>query len=68
MISMRKTLLLFFALLTISVPAMAGELSLSVAASLKEVINELSASYSKKKSGYYLCKKFRSIGNACRSD
>jgi len=62
MISMRKTLLLFFALLTISVPAMAGELSLSVAASLKEVINELSASYSKKNPGTTFVKNFGPSG------
>ena len=59
---MRKTLLLLFALLTISMPAMAGELSLSVAASLKEVINELSASYTKKNPGSTFVKNFGPSG------
>ncbi len=43
--SMKHITLLCFACLIMAVPAMAGELNLSVAASMKEVINELSASY-----------------------
>ncbi|NTW64119.1 MAG: molybdate ABC transporter substrate-binding protein [Chlorobiaceae bacterium] len=62
MTSMRKTLLLLFALLTVSMPAMAGELNLSVAASLKEVINELSASYTKKNPGTTFVKNFGPSG------
>jgi len=46
--AMKKITVLCFALLMMAAPVMAGELNLSVAASLKEVINELTASYSAK--------------------
>jgi molybdate transport system substrate-binding protein len=43
-----RLFILFTALLLSSIPALAGELNLSVAASLKEVINNLTASYTAK--------------------
>jgi len=43
---MKKFLILTFAILSMATSAMAGELNLSVAASLKEAINELTAKYS----------------------
>ena len=60
--SIKRIALLCFALFTMAVPAMAGELNLSVAASLKEVINELSASYSAKYPATVFIKNFGSSG------
>ncbi len=51
-LSIKRITLLCFVLLTIAAPAMAGELNLSVAASLKEVINELSCELQCKTSGH----------------
>ncbi len=61
--SLKRIAILCFALLTIALPAMAGELNLSVAASLKEVINELSASYTAKHPATTFVKNFGSSGN-----
>ncbi|MCX6178243.1 MAG: molybdate ABC transporter substrate-binding protein [Chlorobiales bacterium] len=52
----------FAALLTMSVTAHAGGLNLSVAASLKEVINELSASYTAKHPDIVFVKNFGGSG------
>ena len=60
--SMKRIALLCFALLTIAAPAMAGELNLSVAASLKEVINELSMSYNTKHPATVFIKNFGPSG------
>jgi molybdate transport system substrate-binding protein len=43
-----KTLTLLFCLLAMTTPVLAGDVNLSVAASLKEVINELSDNFAKK--------------------
>jgi len=51
---MRRSILTI-PLLTITLQAGAGEMNQSVAASLKEVINELSSSYSAKNPGSVLC-------------
>ena len=59
---MKRITLLCFALLLMAVPANAGELSLSVAASLKEVINELSASYTAKHHSTVFIKNFGPSG------
>lgn len=50
------------AMLSMSVTANAGELNLSVAASLKEVINELTASYTAKHPGIVFVKNFGGSG------
>ena len=54
--------LLCCALLTMAVPAKAGELNLSVAASLKEVINELTANYTAQHPATFFLKNFGSSG------
>ncbi len=59
---LRRIALLSFVLLTITAPAMAGELNLSVAASLKEVINELSTSYHAKNPATVFIKNFGPSG------
>ena len=59
---MKKFTLLCFALMMMATPAMAGELNLSVAASLKEVINELTASYTAKHPGTVFLKNFGPSG------
>ncbi|MEI6846440.1 MAG: molybdate ABC transporter substrate-binding protein [Chlorobiaceae bacterium] len=59
---MKKITILVFTLLTITVNAMAEELNLSVAASLKEVIKELSTNYTKKHPGTVLLNNFGSSG------
>ncbi|MEI7788758.1 MAG: molybdate ABC transporter substrate-binding protein [Chlorobiaceae bacterium] len=59
---MKKITVLCFALLMMAAPVMAGELNLSVAASLKEVINELTASYSAKHPGTVFLKNFGPSG------
>ncbi|NTV05664.1 MAG: molybdate ABC transporter substrate-binding protein, partial [Chlorobiaceae bacterium] len=61
-LSIKRITLLCFVLLTIAAPAMAGELNLSVAASLKEVINELSSSYSVKHPATVFIKNFGPSG------
>ena len=58
----KRTALLCFALLIMASPVMAGELNLSVAASLKEVINELCASFSAKHPGALFVKNFGGSG------
>ncbi len=60
--SIKRIALLCFVFITIATPAMAGELNLSVAASLKEVINELSASYSSKHPATVFIKNFGPSG------
>jgi len=60
--SMKRITILCFAFFTMALPAMAGELRLSVAASLKEVINELSASYSAKHPATVFIKNFGPSG------
>ncbi len=59
---MKRIALLSFVLLIIAAPAMAGELNLSVAASLKEVINELSTSYNAKHPATVFIKNFGPSG------
>ncbi len=59
---MKKFTILCFALLMMATSAMAGELNLSVAASLKEVINELTASYSSKHPGTVFINNFGTSG------
>ncbi len=59
---MTRLALLCFAFLIMTAPAMAGELNLSVAASLKEVINELTASYTAKHPSTVFVKNFGSSG------
>ncbi len=59
---MKKIFILCFALLLMASPAMAGELNLSVAASLKEVINELTASYTAKHPATLFIKNFGASG------
>jgi len=58
----KRIALLCFALLMMAASAMAGELNLSVAASLKEVINELSASYNAKHPATVFIKNFGPSG------
>ena len=60
--SIKRITIFCFTCLTMAAPAMAGELKLSVAASLKEVINELSASYQAKHPGTVFIKNFGSSG------
>ena len=60
--SMKRIVVLCFAFLTMAAPAMAGELNLSVAASLKEVINELTATYSAQHPSIVFVKNFGSSG------
>ncbi len=60
--TMKRLLILCCALLAMTTSAMAGELNLSVAASLKEVINELSASYTAKHPGTVFLKNFGPSG------
>jgi molybdate transport system substrate-binding protein len=60
--SMMRIALLFFTFLIITAPVMAGALNLSVAASLKEVINELTASYTAKNPSTVFVKNFGSSG------
>ena len=59
---MKKIAVLCFALFMMAAPVMAGELNLSVAASLKEVINELTASYTAKHPGTVFLKNFGPSG------
>ncbi|NHQ60211.1 molybdate ABC transporter substrate-binding protein [Chlorobium sp. BLA1] len=59
---MKKITILIFTMLVMSLPAMAGELNLSVAASLKEVISELTASYTAKHPGTLFLKNFGPSG------
>ena len=59
---MKKITALCFTLVMIATTAMAGELNLSVAASLKEVINELTASYTAKHPGTVFLKNFGPSG------
>ncbi|TLU54091.1 MAG: molybdate ABC transporter substrate-binding protein [Chlorobium sp.] len=60
--SKKKIFILSCALLAMTTSAMAGELNLSVAASLKEVINELSSSYTAKHPGTVFVKNFGPSG------
>ena len=59
---MKRIAILAFALFSITVPALAGEVKLSVAASLKEVINELTASYTAKHPATTFVKNFGPSG------
>jgi molybdate transport system substrate-binding protein len=60
--SIKRITILCATLLMMSFPAMAGELNLSVAASLKEVINELTVSYTAKHPGTIFLKNFGPSG------
>ncbi len=60
--SIKRITILCFAFLVMAVPGMAGELNLSVAASMKEVINELSASYRAKHPATVFIKNFGPSG------
>ncbi|TLU55514.1 MAG: molybdate ABC transporter substrate-binding protein [Chlorobium sp.] len=60
--AMKKITALCFAFLLMATTAMASELNLSVAASLKEVINELTASYTAKHPGTVFLKNFGPSG------
>lgn len=51
-----------FCMLIMATPALAGDINLSVAASLKEVINELSDSFAKKHPGVKFLKNFGASG------
>ncbi len=59
---MKRIFILCVVLLAMTASARAGELNLSVAASLKEVINELSASYTAKNPGTVFLKNFGPSG------
>ena len=61
-VSIKRIALIAFALLSITVPALAGEVRLSVAGSMKEVINELTASYTAKHPGTTFVKNFGASG------
>ncbi|TLU85987.1 MAG: molybdate ABC transporter substrate-binding protein [Chlorobium sp.] len=60
--TIKRIFILSCALLAITTSAMAGELNLSAAASLKEVINELSATYTAKHPGTAFVKNFGPSG------
>jgi molybdate transport system substrate-binding protein len=60
--SMKRVTFILFALFAMASPVKAGEVNLSVAASLKEVINELSASYSAKHPGTVFLKNYGPSG------
>ncbi len=60
--SVTRFALFCFAFLVMTAPVVAGELKLSVAASLKEVINELTASYTAKNPSTVFVKNFGSSG------
>ena len=60
--AMKKITALCFAFLLMATTAMASELNLSVAASLKEVINELTARYTAKHPGTVFLKNFGPSG------
>lgn len=62
---MRAILMLFLVILFV-LPAQAAELSISAAASLKEVINELSASYTRKNPGATFIKNFGGSGQLAK--
>lgn len=57
-----RLFILFTALLLSSIPALAGELNLSVAASLKEVLNDLTAAYTAKHPTTVFVKNFGGSG------
>lgn len=60
--SIRRSAILLLLFLLTSAPAMAGELNLSVAASMKEVINELTGNYEKTHPGITFVKNFGASG------
>ncbi|MEI7695732.1 MAG: molybdate ABC transporter substrate-binding protein [Chlorobium sp.] len=60
--TIKRIFTLWVALLAMTASARAGELNLSVAASLKEVINELSVSYTAKHPGTVILKNFGASG------
>jgi len=67
--AMKKIAVLGFALMMMmATTAMAGELNLSVAASLKEVINDLTGKLYGKTFRHCFSEKLRSFGYTCRSD
>ena len=57
-----KTVTTLFCLLLLAAPALAGDINLSVAASLKEVINELSDSFAKKNPSVKFLKNYGASG------
>lgn len=64
--SITKALTTLFCLLLMAAPALAGEVSLSVAASLKEVINELSDSFAKAHPGVKFTKNYGASGQLAK--
>ena len=61
-----KLLLLMSCILLLPTSVLAGEISLSVAASLKEVINELSDNFAKKNSGVKFLKNYGASGQLAK--
>lgn len=61
-----KLATVLFCLLLLAAPAMAGDVSLSIAASLKEVINELSDNFAKNHAGVKFIKNFGASGQLAK--
>jgi molybdate transport system substrate-binding protein len=61
-----RTILMLFLVILFALPVQAAELSISAAASLKEVINELSASYARKNPGVTFIKNFGGSGQLAK--
>ncbi len=61
-----KLLMTFFSVLFMTGPAQAGEVNLSVAASLKEVINELTASFAGTHQGVKFLKNYGGSGTLAK--
>jgi molybdate transport system substrate-binding protein len=57
-----RLIVITLCLLSLTVPAMAGEINLSIAASLKEVINELSDNFAKNQPGVKFLKNYGASG------
>lgn len=62
MIPMNKALIILLSLALFASPALAGDVNLSAAASLKEVINELSDNFAKKNPGVKFVKNYGASG------
>ena len=58
-----KMVTTMFCMLLLATPALAGDINLSVAASLKEVVNELSDSFAKKHPGVKFVKNYGASGS-----
>ena len=61
-----KTMIYLFYLFLFSTPVMAGDVNLSIAASLKEVINELSDGFAKKHPGVKFIKNYGASGQLAK--